>query len=68
MPAEITLPVYVRVGDVPEAHVGEVTVPVQGDQITVRTVRQQVAAFLRAAADAIEKPGEVTEEVDGAAP
>jgi hypothetical protein len=67
MPAEIKLPVYVRVGETPEAHFGDVTVPVEGDKITVWTYRREMAAFLRAAADALESPTN-GEEADGGTP
>lgn len=68
MPAEIKLPVYVRVGQAPEAHFGDVTVPVQGDQITVKAYRREIAAFLRSAADELENPTTDDEGVDDAAP
>lgn len=58
MPAEITLPVYVRVGNHEEAHFGEVTIPVTSGEATLPCFRREMAAFLRAAADEIERPSE----------
>lgn len=74
MPAEITLPVHVRVGDHPEAHFGDLTVPLTaavvegGLRIGIAEYRTRMAAFLRAAADAIENPSEDDEEATDAAP
>lgn len=67
MPAEIKLPVYVRVGEQDEAHFGEVTISVPEGEATVSAVRRELAAFLRAAADEMENPSQDEEEVDDAA-
>lgn len=55
MPAEISLPVFVRVGDSEETHLGDVTFPVQGDEVQVAGLRSEMAAFYRALADALEQ-------------
>lgn len=68
MPAEITLPVVVRVGET-EGYWGEITIPVQDGVIDEVTARRETAAFFRAAADQLENPGDSEgEEVDSAAP
>jgi hypothetical protein len=58
MPAEIVLPVYIRVGDSDETHLGDVALPVQGDEVKVTGFRTEMAAFYRALADALENPSE----------
>lgn len=68
MPAEIVLPVYVRVGDHPGTHFGDVTVGLTNGKLDEAAYRKTMAEFLRAAADAIENPTETEEGVDGAAP
>lgn len=74
MPAEITLPVHIRVGDHPETHVGDLVLPLTatvaegGLRIGIEEYRTPMAAFLRAAADAIENPSEDDEEATDAAP
>jgi hypothetical protein len=55
MPAEITLPVFVRVGDSEETHLGDVTFPVEGNEVKDATARSEMAAFYRALADALER-------------
>ncbi|MEU9921882.1 hypothetical protein AB0H51_11395 [Streptomyces griseoluteus] len=67
MPAEIKLSVYLRVGQTPEAHFGDVTMPVRDGEVQVHVYRQHLAEFLRAAADAVENPTD-DEGVDDAAP
>ncbi|WP_282698216.1 hypothetical protein [Streptomyces sp. CC208A] len=67
MPAELTLPVYMRVGDSPEQQIGLVTMPVHGDHVEATALRAELASFYRAAADAIENPPEDDEEVPDAA-
>jgi len=57
MPAEITLPVFVRVGDSAETHLGDVTVPVEGREIKAAAVYGEMAAFYRALANALERKG-----------
>ncbi|MFG2780815.1 hypothetical protein ACGFY7_23545 [Streptomyces prunicolor] len=65
MPAEIALPVFMRIGSGDEFHLGEITVDVDVTEATLTYGRPELATFLRAAADAIENP---SEEVDDAAP
>lgn len=67
MPAEITLPVFVRIGS-REAHWGDITIPVKDNTIRTQALRQELAEFLRAAADEIEKQPATTEGVTDAAP
>lgn len=67
MPAEITLPVYIRVGNHPEAHFGDVTIPVPDGEAKVSVFREEMAAFLRVAADELENASEDDKEVPGAA-
>lgn len=62
MPAVITLPVHVRVGDHIEAHFGDVTVELVDGGVPLSGVRTQLAAFLREAADVLENPSEDDEE------
>ncbi|WP_030847388.1 hypothetical protein [Streptomyces griseus] len=67
MPAEITLPVRVRVGDMPESHIGDLTLPVADDGIDLSTLRLELADFYRDVADALDQPIE-DEGDDDAAP
>jgi hypothetical protein len=62
MAADFKLPVYVRVGDHPEAHFGDVTIGLTDGLLDEAAYRKEMAAFLRAAADAIENPSEDDEE------
>jgi hypothetical protein len=62
MPAEIVLPVYVRVCDSDEIHIGDVALPVTDDEVKVPGFRAEMAAFYRALADVLEKPDEDDEE------
>jgi hypothetical protein len=66
MAATGSLPVFLRVGEHPELHVGEVTFDLVNDRADVKTLRNAMAEFLRAAADAFEQPSE--EGDDDAAP
>jgi hypothetical protein len=54
MSAEIELPVHVRVGET-EACWGSVRIPVSDGCMDGRAFRREMAAFLRAAADHLEK-------------
>ncbi|MFF8656816.1 hypothetical protein [Streptomyces huasconensis] len=71
MPAEIVWPVYVRVGDHPEAHFGDLALTATGAdgglRLDVTECRARFAEFLRAAADVLENPSEDAEEVPDAA-
>lgn len=59
MPAEITMPVHVRVGDHIEGHFGDLTVELEGNGgVSLQRVRAELAAFLRAAADELDNPSE----------
>lgn len=51
----ITLPVYLRIGDTPEAEIATVDLPTHGPEQLTAT-RQAIADMLRAAADAFEQP------------
>ncbi|MCI3240281.1 hypothetical protein [Streptomyces spinosisporus] len=62
MPAEITLPVHVRVGDHIEARFGDITVQLADGGVPLSGVRTQLAAFLREAADVLENPSEDDDE------
>lgn len=55
MAAEANLPVYVRVGDT-EACWGSVTVPLLDGSLNESVFRRQMAEFLRAAAEHLERP------------
>jgi hypothetical protein len=57
MAAAINLPVYMRLGNTDECHIGDVEIDVNGDG-TLQWGRQEMAAMLRAAADEIENPSE----------
>ncbi|MBZ6250562.1 hypothetical protein KVH27_19540 [Streptomyces olivaceus] len=63
MAAEISLPVYVRVGDT-EARWGELTIEASDGAADEQVTRRALAAFLRAAADHLET---LAEEVPDAA-
>ncbi|MFB7228514.1 hypothetical protein ACFCY9_12430 [Streptomyces fimicarius] len=65
MPAEITLPVFLRVGSTPEFHLGDFTVDLVGGAL--KYGRPEVAQLLRAAADEIENPSPDEGEDDAAA-
>lgn len=52
MPATVSLPVFVRVGDGNEHQIGQVEIGVSGGGVT----RHDIAEFLRAAAEAYEHP------------
>ncbi|MET7321513.1 hypothetical protein [Streptomyces sp. NPDC005549] len=64
---EISLPVYVRVGDTEELHLGDFTVDLANGTGALAYGRPQVAALLRAAADEVENPSEDDAEVPDAA-
>ncbi|MFD3717265.1 hypothetical protein [Streptomyces sp. NPDC058674] len=50
-------PVFLRVGDAPEAEIATIDFPINGNgQVTVN--RKAIANMLRAAADAFESPSE----------
>lgn len=55
-PAEVTLPVRMRVGDGEEFEVGSITVDLVGETADpdLPEVRPKLAAMLRSAADAVE--------------
>ncbi|MFD5682187.1 hypothetical protein [Streptomyces bacillaris] len=55
MPAEITLPVFLRVGSTPEFHLSDFTVDLVGEG-GLKYGRPEVAQLLRAAADELENP------------
>ncbi|MEU9002990.1 hypothetical protein [Streptomyces sp. NPDC048551] len=59
-----TFPVFMRIGDAPEGEIASVDFPVDGHGI-VTVDRKAIADMLRAAADAVEHPGQ--EEVPDAA-
>ncbi|MFJ2292109.1 hypothetical protein ACIOG7_10410 [Streptomyces sp. NPDC087894] len=65
MPAEITLPVYVRVGG-SGAQWGELTVEVTDGTVREADMRRQLASFLREAADHLETMPEGGTEVPNA--
>lgn len=67
MPAEIVMPVYVRVGET-EAQWGTITFTAEDGPLTEGKIRSQTAAFLREAADRMENPSEDDEGVPDAAP
>jgi hypothetical protein len=62
MPAECTIPIYMRIGNGTETEIGQVVLEVEQNG-TVTLTTSDIAAGLRSAADAIEGP----EEVDSAA-
>ncbi|MET7933482.1 hypothetical protein [Streptomyces sp. NPDC005322] len=64
----LTLPVFMRVGDTEEFHLGDFTVDLVDGVGALRYGRPELAAMLRAAADEIENPSENGEEVPDAAP
>ncbi|MFG3349509.1 hypothetical protein ACGF1Z_31180 [Streptomyces sp. NPDC048018] len=68
MPAEISLPVYMRVGDSPEQELGTLTMPISGGQVELSVLRVELATFYRALADAVEHPPQDDKEAtDGTA-
>ncbi|MGX1116398.1 hypothetical protein RKD37_001761 [Streptomyces ambofaciens] len=66
MTAVINLPVYMRLGNTDECHIGDIDIDVNGDD-TLQWEPPEMAALLRAAADAIDNPSEDDEEVPDAA-
>ncbi|MGW3442185.1 hypothetical protein [Streptomyces sp. NPDC001076] len=67
-PGEVTLPVYVRVGET-GGHWGTLTFTAEDGPLTEATIRRQTAAFFRAAADRLENPCDCEDEgVSDAAP
>ncbi|MFF7851914.1 hypothetical protein ACFZDF_30645 [Streptomyces sp. NPDC007910] len=67
MSAEVELPVYVRVGDGVEAHIGTITLPLTGPVLDQAAIRAEMTSFYRGVADALDSPPDDDEEVDGAA-
>ncbi|MFE1349335.1 hypothetical protein [Streptomyces sp. NPDC058757] len=67
MAAEITLPVFFRVGGGPEAHVGDITMAAPGGVLELPTRRAELAAAFREAVTALETPPDADEEVPDAA-
>ncbi|MFC7869641.1 hypothetical protein ACFUS2_00575 [[Kitasatospora] papulosa] len=66
MPAEITLPVFLRVGSTPEFHLGDFTVDLVGEG-ALKYGRAEVAQMLRAAADEVDQPSPDEGDDDAAA-
>lgn len=64
----LTLPVYMRVGDTEEFHLGEFTVELLDGVGALRYGRPELATLLRSAADEIENPSETDEGEEDAAP
>lgn len=64
----LTMPVYMRVGDTEEFHLGDFSVDLVDGVGALRYGRPELAAMLRAAADEIENPSTDDEGVDDAAP
>lgn len=64
---EVSLPVYMRVGDTPEQHLGTVTMPLRGGHAELVGLRTELAALYRALADALEGPLQDEEVPDAAA-
>jgi len=67
MGTEVTMPVFVRVGDT-EAQWGTITFTDEDGPLTESTIWREMAPFLRAVADRMENPAETGEGVDDAAP
>ncbi|MFJ3537045.1 hypothetical protein ACIPQA_16430 [Streptomyces sp. NPDC090109] len=68
MSAEIEFPVYVRVGDGEEAHIGTITLPLTEPLLDQAAIRAEMATFYRGVADVLDSPPDDDgEEVDGAA-
>lgn len=65
---DVTLPVFMRVGDTEEFHLGDFTVDLVDGVGALRYGRPELAAMLRAAADEIENPTVDAEGVEDAAP
>lgn len=63
MPAEIVLPVHVRVGG-SEARWGTVAVPVADGEVGEAALRHALADFLHAAADCLKDPDLEDENVE----
>lgn len=64
----LTLPVYMRVGDTEEFHLGEFTVGLIDGVGALKYGRPELAALLRAAADEIENPSTDDEGAGDGAP
>ncbi len=64
----VAFPVFMRVGDTEEFHLGDFTVDLLDGVGALRYGRPELAALLRAAADEIENPSKDDEGVDDAAP
>lgn len=65
---DLTLPVYMRVGDTEEFHLGDFSVDLVDGVGALRYGRPELAAMLRAAADEIENPSTDDVGVDDVAP
>lgn len=65
---DLTLPVYMRVGDTEEFHLGDFTVDLVDGVGALQYGRPELAAMLRAAADEIENPSTDDVGVDDVAP
>lgn len=63
----LTMPVYLRVGNTEEVHLGHFTVDLVDGDGALTYGRPELAALLRAAADEVESPSEVDEEMPDAA-
>ncbi|MFF9199970.1 hypothetical protein ACF09L_32665 [Streptomyces sp. NPDC014779] len=63
----LPLPVYMRIGAAPEFHLSDLTLDLADEGGALQYGRPELAAMLRAAADAIENPTEPDEEVPDAA-
>lgn len=63
-----SFPVFMRVGDTEEFHLGDFTVDLVDGVGALKYGRPELASLLRAAADEIENPTEGDEGVDDAAP
>ncbi|HEY8985660.1 MAG TPA: hypothetical protein VIU15_39580 [Streptomyces sp.] len=64
-PGEITLPVYVRVGET-GGHWGSITFTPEDGPLTEEKIRAQTAAFFREAADRLENPDTYEEDEEQA--
>ena len=64
----LTMPVYMRVGDTEEFHLGDFSVDLVDGVGALRYGRPELAAMLRAAADEIENPSTDDVGVDDVAP
>ncbi|WP_171110589.1 MULTISPECIES: hypothetical protein [unclassified Streptomyces] len=63
----VTLPVFMRVGDTEEFHLGDFTVDLVDGVGALQYGRPELAAMLRAAADEIENPSDGEGVPDAAA-